>query len=186
VPAPTTQMNVNLSSGELLGCGIQCLSRTIEDMKGVYRDEESRGLLDQKRSSIKWRLPIRWTRATKVGCFGEPHFSTQVVGDEYFMTKGYHHAKRSRGEFYLTVTGSGALILMDESRKTVFEPISTGTLHYVPAYAAHRIANTGNSLLTVLACWPSDAGHDYDVNARDGFSACLRNIGGCPVLVEER
>jgi hypothetical protein len=71
VPAPTTQMNVNLSSGELLGRGIQCLSRTIEDMKGVYRDEESRGLLDQKTSSIKWRLPIRWTRATKVGCFGE-------------------------------------------------------------------------------------------------------------------
>jgi glucose-6-phosphate isomerase, archaeal len=48
VPAPTAQMNVNLSSGELLRRGIQCLSRTIEDLKGVYRDEESCGLLDQK------------------------------------------------------------------------------------------------------------------------------------------
>ena len=34
MPAPTAQMNVNLSSGELLGRGIQRLSRTIEDMKG--------------------------------------------------------------------------------------------------------------------------------------------------------
>jgi glucose-6-phosphate isomerase, archaeal len=41
-------------------------------------------------------------------------------------------------------------------------------------------------LLTALACWPSDAGHEYDVIARDGFRARLRNIGGSPVLVEER
>jgi glucose-6-phosphate isomerase len=80
-----------------------------------------------------------------------------MVGDEYFMTKVYHHAKRSRGEFYLTVTGSGALILMDESRKTCFVPIRTVRVNCIPAYTAHRIANTGNSLLTVLARWPSDA-----------------------------
>jgi glucose-6-phosphate isomerase len=123
----------------------------------------------------------------EVGLFwGTIFLNPGMVGDAYFMTKGYHHAKRSRGEFYLTVTGSGALILMDESRKTVFEPMSAGTLRYVPAYTAHRVANTGNSLLTVLARWPSDAGRDYDVIARDGFSARLRNIGGSPVLVEER
>ena len=186
MPAPTAQMNVNLGSGELLGRGIQCLSRTIEDMKGVYHDEESCGLLDQK--TVVYRKAFHPADEGNEGAlfWGTTFLNPGMVGDEYFMTKGHHHAKRSRGEFYLTVTGSGALILMDESRKTVFEPISTGTLHYVPAYAAHRIANTGNSLLTVLACWPSDAGHDYDVNARDGFSACLRNIGGCPVLVEER
>lgn len=180
-------MNVNLTSGELLGCEIQCLSRTIEDMRGVYRDEESRGLLDQKKVvyQVKAFHPVE--EGNEGGLFwGTTFLNPGMVGDEYFMTKGHHHAKRSRGEFYLTVAGSGALILMDESRKTVFEPMSTGTLHYVPASTAHRVANTGSSLLTVLACWPSDAGHDYDLIVRDGFGARLRNIGGSPVLVEER
>jgi hypothetical protein len=44
----------------------------------------------------------------------------------------------------------------------------------------------GNALLTVPACWPSEAGHDHDVVARDGSSARLRNIVESPVLVEER
>ena len=27
---------------------------------------------------------------------------------------------------------------------------------------AHRVANTGNSVLSFAACWPSDAGHNYE------------------------
>lgn len=185
--AQATQMKVNLGSGELFGRGVQCLSRTIQDMKGVYGDEQARGLLDQQ--TVVYRVeafhPV--PEGNEGGLFwGTTFLNPGMVGDEYFMTKGHHHSKRSRGEFYLTVAGSGALILMDENRKTVFEPMSPGTLHYVAAYTAHRVANTGSCLLTVLACWPSDAGHDYDVIARDGFSARLRNIGGSPVLVEER
>jgi glucose-6-phosphate isomerase len=107
------------------------------------------------------------------------------VGDEYFITKGHFHAEKSRGEFYLTVEGTGALILMDKARRTVFEPMSAGTLHYIPSRTAHRVANTGRSRLTFLACWPSDAGHDYDTIQHQGFSARLRNVGGVPILVEE-
>jgi glucose-6-phosphate isomerase len=180
-------MKVDLTSGELLGREVQCLSRTIEDLKGIYRDEETRASLDQK--MVVYRVeafqPVH--EGNEGGLFwGTTFLNPGMVGDEYFMTKGHHHAKRSRAEFYLTVAGSGALILMNENRETVFEPMSAGTLHYVSAYTAHRMANTGDSLLTVLACWPSDAGHDYDVIAREGFSARLRNIGGSPVLVEER
>lgn len=180
------QMNVNLHSGELLGREVQHLARTIQEMKGVYRDEDSRRLLDQKMVVYRVEAFYPVDEGNEGGLFwGTTFLNPGMVGDEYFMTKGHHHAKRSRGEFYLTVAGNGALILMDESRRTVFESMSAGTLHYVSAYTAHRIANTGSSLLTVLACWPSDAGHDYDVIAREGFSARLRNIGGAPVLVEE-
>jgi glucose-6-phosphate isomerase len=179
-------MMVNLTTGELVGGGVQCLSRTINDMKGIYRDEKSRQSL--KQDAVVYRVdalrPVN--EGQEGGLFwGTTFINPGMVGDEYFMTKGHHHAKPSRSEFYLTVAGSGALILMDEQRKTVFEPMSPGTLHYVSAYTAHRVANTGNSLLTVLACWPSDAGHDYDAIARHGFSARLRNIGGSPVLVEQ-
>lgn len=78
------------------------------------------------------------------------------------MTKGHHHAKRSRSEFYLAISGAGVLILMDEKRQMRFEAMATGSLHYVPSHTAHRIANAGDCVLTVLACWPSDAGHDYE------------------------
>lgn len=156
-------------------------------MKGVYRDEESRRLLDQKLVVYQAEAFHPVDEGNEGGLFWETTFlNPGMVGDEYFMTKGHHHAKRSRGEFYLTVSDSGTLILMDESRKTVFEPVSTEPLHYVLASTAHRIPNTGNSALTGLAYRPSDAGHDDDVVARDGLSARLPNIGGSPILVEER
>lgn len=60
-----------------------------------------------------------------------------MVGNEYFMTKGHFHEQRHRGEYYLTVIGCGALILMDESRRTTFEPMRPSSLHSIP-YGAPR------------------------------------------------
>ncbi len=179
-------MLVDLRTGELRGEGVEWITRTIKDMRGSYRDEGARQSLAQ--DTIVYRVqafhPV--DEDNEGGLFwGTTFLEPGMIGDEYFMTKGHHHAKRSRSEFYLTLAGSGALILMDEKRRTVFEPMSPGTLHYVPSHTAHRVANTGNSLLTVLACWPSDSGHDYETIANQGFSARLRNVGGIPVLVEE-
>ncbi len=179
-------MLVDLRTGELRGDAVLCVTRTIKDMKGSYRDERARQSLAQ--DIVVYRVqafhPVGEDK--EGGLFwGTTFVEPGMIGDEYFMTKGHHHAKRSRSEFYLTLAGSGALILMDEQRRTVFEPMSVGTLHYVPSHTAHRVANTGNSLLTVLACWPSDSGHDYEAIASQGFSARLRNVGGMPVLVEE-
>lgn len=74
---------------------------------------------------------------------------------------------------------------MDESGKCWFEPMQPGSLHYIPGYIAHRLANTGDTPLRVGACWPSDAGHDYASIAEHGFTARLMNVGGVPTLVQE-
>jgi glucose-6-phosphate isomerase len=108
------------------------------------------------------------------------------VGDEYFMTKGHFHSRRDRAEYYVTVAGSGALILMDETGRTWCEPMSSGSVHYVPAHAAHRVANTGETVLSFLACWPADAGHDYETILTRGFSARMLDVNGIPTLVAER
>jgi len=50
---------------------------------------------------------------------------------------------------------------------------------------AHRVANTGELVLTFLACWPSDAGHDYERIVAEGFCARLRKVRGSPTLVED-
>jgi glucose-6-phosphate isomerase len=59
-------------------------------------------------------------------------------------------------------------------------------VHYVPAHAAHRVANTGETVLSFLACWPADAGHDYETILARGFSARMLDVNGIPTLVAER
>jgi glucose-6-phosphate isomerase, archaeal len=176
----------NFSSGELVGERIQHLARTIKDMKGIFRDEKARQSLSQ--DAIVYRIqavyPAR--EGEEGGLFwGTTFIEPGMVGDEFFMTKGHFHANRGRGEYYMTVTGRGALILMDESRRTTFESMYPGTLHYIPANTAHRVANIGESVLAFWACWPSDAGHDYEAIASMGFSARLRRVSGIATLVEE-
>jgi glucose-6-phosphate isomerase len=106
------------------------------------------------------------------------------VGSEYFMTHGHFHAKRERTEYYATVAGEGALILMDETRKTWMEPMSPGSLHFIAPRIAHRVANTGSKPLHFVACWPSDAGHDYEAVRQHGFGARLWKVNGKPLLIE--
>lgn len=53
------------------------------------------------------------------------------------------------------------------------EAMTAGSIHYVRGEVAHRVANVGKSPLVFVACWPSDAGHDYETIATKGFPARL-------------
>ena len=114
--------------------------------------------------------------------FGTSTILPGKVGNEYFMTKGHFHAQSDRAEFYWGVQGQGMLILMDRERNTWAEEVYPGSLHYIGGEIAHRLANTGSENLVVGACWPSDAGHEYNVIATNGFSARLVEVDGLPVL----
>ena len=105
------------------------------------------------------------------------------VGNEYFMTKGHFHANIDRAEFYWGLEGEGMLILMDQLRRVWAERIFPGSLHYIPGGVAHRMANTGNTLFSFAACWPSDAGHNYREIADHGFAARLLEVDGKPQLI---
>ena len=93
------------------------------------------------------------------------------------MTKGHFHAQSDRAEFYWGIQGKGMLVLMDRNRNTWAEEVYPGSLHYIGGEIAHRLANIGNEKLIVGACWPSDAGHDYEEIAKNGFSARLVETG---------
>lgn len=90
------------------------------------------------------------------------------IGGEYFMTKGHFH-KKTAGEFYLGLDGSGVLLLQDAGGKTQKIPIEPGKVSYVPPGYAHRSINTGKGKLTFLAVYRADAGHDYGAIEKDGF-----------------
>jgi glucose-6-phosphate isomerase len=175
---------MNLQTGALSGDAVVEVARNISDLCGVFADEAAQARLapDTLVYRVQCYLPV------PAGTPGGLYWGTTViqpgfVGDEYFMTKGHFHSLPDRAEYYITACGEGALILMDMERRTRFEPMRPGSVHYIPGHTAHRVANTGAAPLSFFACWPSDAGHDYATIARDGFSARLRYVAGRPVLI---
>lgn len=170
-------------SGELVGTDVREQRRTIGDLADVFADEAARRAMDADQLVYRVQLHQPVPEGTVGGLFfGNTTIEPGRVGDEYFMTKGHFHAQRDRGEYYWCLRGQGALILMGEDRRCRLEWMTPGSLHPIPGHTAHRVANIGDDPLTFGACWPADAGHDYETIARAGFAMRLRCIGGQPHL----
>jgi glucose-6-phosphate isomerase len=99
------------------------------------------------------------------------------------MTKGHSHVFENRAEFYWCIEGEGMILFMDKDRNVWAEKMFAGSLHYIKGLTAHRAVNTGESVLSFGACWPSDAGHNYELIAKNGFSKRLMKVNGEPQLV---
>ena len=147
-PMRNLQIMVDLKTGGLSGEGVKSAARCVKDLKGIFGDEKSLQSLDQDKVVYRVETFSPVGEGEEGGLFwGTTFIEPGMVGNEYFMTKGHYHAERRRGEYYMTVAGCGALILMDEKRNTTFKSMRPGTLHYIPAYTAHRVANTSGSVL---------------------------------------
>jgi glucose-6-phosphate isomerase len=177
-------IEIKLENWHLQGESVVESVKLLKQLKGVFADEESFKNLDPDILvySVQAHLPV------KEGTPGGLYFGTTViqpgkVGNEYFMTRGHFHANADRAEYYWGVQGEGMLILMDEQRNTWAEKMFPGSLHFIPGRVAHRVANTGTVPLSFGACWPSDAGHNYEEIDNNGFSARLVEMHGKPELV---
>lgn len=178
-------VELNLKDYSLTGNPVINQFRKLKDLKGVFRDEKAFSEMDPEQTiyTVQSWMPV--AEGTPGGLFfGTTNLMPGKVGNEYFMTKGHYHSKRDRAEFYWGVQGKGILILMDQDRNCWGEEMYTGSLHYIPGNVAHRVANTGSSPLIFAACWPADAGHNYEEIAQTGFAARLIEKEGVPVLVE--
>ncbi len=179
-------ISLDITSGQLSGSPIMQSCRKIADLKDVFKDENFRSQMvqDDLVYSVQAYLP------EEEGTSGGLYFGTTIIhpgkiGDEYFMTRGHFHARRETGEFYWGIKGSGILILMDEKRNVRAEEMKQGSLHYINHCTAHRVANIGSEPLVFNACWPSDAGHDYDEISNNGFAARLVEKEGKPFFLDE-
>lgn len=158
--------------------------RKLKDIPGIFGDEEAYSIMDQEQLAYTVQAWLPVADGTPGGLFfGASTIYPGKVGNEYFMTKGHFHSQSDRAEFYWGVQGKGLLVLMDRDRNTWAEEVYPGSLHYIGGEIAHRLANTGNEKLIVGACWPSDAGHNYEEIAENGFSARLVEVDGKPKLV---
>ena len=180
------EVNVEIESGKLTGRKVITISKKLSDLADIFRNEDARREMDQDQVLYKVQAYLPVDEETEAGLF----FGTTIiypgkVGDEYFMTKGHFHAQSDKAEYYWGIEGEGMLVLMDRKRKTWAEKMYKGSLHYIPADVAHRTVNIGEEKLIFGACWPSDAGHNYDEIIKYGFSARLVELNDEPTLVSE-
>lgn len=172
------------ATGAVTGSEVEGGERRIADLRGVFADADALALLLPDRLVYRTASIFPVPAGTEGGLFwGTTFIEPGVVGEEYFMTKGHFHAKADRMEAYFTFAGTGLLVLMDTDRLCWAEEMTPGSTHLIPAFTAHRAVNTGDEVLSFGACWPSDAGHDYDSIAESGFSARVMRVGGTPRLV---
>jgi glucose-6-phosphate isomerase, archaeal len=183
-----TKSPVDFDKGNfgLKGSPVQFLNRTLGEIANIFFDQGVVKQIPPETLVYKvnsWLPVAEWTHGGLF--FGTSTIIPGKVGNEYFMTKGHFHEMADRSEFYWGIQGKGVLILMDRERNTWGEEVYPGSLHYIGREIAHRLANTGNDNLIVGACWPSDAGHNYEDIAINGFSARLVEIDGEPVFVPQ-
>ncbi len=182
-----SQTKYNNITGEMTGKDTTTSQRTISDIKGIFKDSIAAENLDQDRVAYKVNCHFEEKEGKEGGLFfGTSYVMPGKVGNEYFMTKGHFHSKKDTAEYYWCIGGNGCLILMDEDGNCTAEFMDKGSIHYIAGNIAHRIANISETEeLVVGACWPSDAGHDYESIIKSGFTARLFEIEGKPTLIEE-
>jgi glucose-6-phosphate isomerase len=178
------RIRVDWATGQLHGADVRVRVKTLREIAGLFNDAYCCGQMDPETVvyRVQWWEPV--PEGTEGGLFwGRTVIEPGKVGDEYFMTHGHFHLRRDRAEIYGAVQGNGALILADATGRTWMEPMSQGSLHYIAGDVAHRVANVGEVPLSFLACWGSDAGHEYGTIATSGFGARLICHKGTPTLL---
>lgn len=178
-------VTLGLNNYSLTGEPIINQQRKLKEVASIFQDQEAAKLFSDETIAYTVQSWLPVADGTPGGLFfGASTIMPGKVGKEYFMTKGHFHSMGDRAEFYWGVQGKGMLILMDRDRQVWAEEVYPGSLHYIGGEIAHRLANTGDEKLIVGACWPSDAGHDYEEISMNGFSARLFEVDGKPKLVD--
>jgi glucose-6-phosphate isomerase len=170
--------------GAMKGAPVLRSEKTLGELEGLFHDVEAQ----VRMSAGAIVYVVQWWQAAAAGEAGGLLWGVTIVkpgkvGDEFFMTHGHFHADRTRAEYYVTASGHGVLVRMDDSRSTWGEAMSPGSVHYINGQHAHRVVNTGDEPLIFWACWGADAGYDYGTIREHGFGARVVERAGRPALV---
>ena len=179
-------MHIDWLRGEMEGAAIRTSEKLLGEMYARFADRDAAEHMpaDTRLYRVRWFQPENATEAGRLN-WGVTVLEPGRVGDEYFMTQGHFHADPSRAEFYTVASGEGMLVLMDRERRTWAEAMRPGTLHAIDGRDAHWVVNTGAEPLIFWACWPGDAGYDYQSIVEHGFGARVRLRDGKAQLIPE-
>jgi len=106
------------------------------------------------------------------------------IGSEYFMTKGHFHEVENTAEIYLTLKGSGKLVMQTNNEDCKVIEMKKGSISYIPPYWAHRTVNTGNEPLIFFCVYRGDAGHNYGIIEKNGMKKLIQEKDNKVVITQ--
>ena len=175
---------LNLDSGEILS-NYNLIIRHLSDMEGGYHDlEHTRKIIDEGDRVIYKVYSIDVPEE-----YGQLQHCTSIIypgriGNEYHMTKGHFHAQENTAEVYLVLQGIGKLLMQNKDREVNVLDMQSGSISYIPPYWAHRTINTGNKPLIFFAVYPGEAGHNYGIIEKKGFSKLVVERNGKAEVID--
>ncbi|PLR35105.1 glucose-6-phosphate isomerase [Chimaeribacter californicus] len=158
---------LDLASGQFIAADHHEHTTTAGMLAGLYADRDAWAALPPETPIYTVAiLPAPQQEGELLA--GVTHLHPGRVGREFYMTRGHVHQRREQAEYYIGLQGHG-LLLLQQAGDCVLEHVFPGSVHYIPPFTAHRLINTGSSLLSALAVWPAVAGHDYQALQEQGF-----------------
>ena len=164
--------SVNITEPDFIpSCFDRHIERRLSSMKGQYHDAQAYAeqLL---RSDLLLYEVYEISRPQVAGelLFGISIVHPGKIGNEYFMTKGHFHEVLETAEIYYCLKGTGYMVMEDPEGNTKVEPLSPGSVLYVPPRWAHRSVCVGKQEdLVTYFVYPGNAGHDYGTIEAQGF-----------------
>ena len=162
------------------------VQRRLHDLRGCFADIAAYEAALAEEDAVLYEV----TAIEPANGDGQLHYGLGVlypgkVGEEYYMTKGHYHSRRSAAEVYVGLKGEGVMLLEDESSgESRMVILRENCTVYVPGHTAHRTMNTGTEPLVYLGIYPSNAGHDYGAIAQRNFRKIVVECDGQPTMLD--
>ena len=154
--------------------GSTLLERHLSDLQGYFADKAAYAAARQQSNPLLYRVT---TVEPAQGEGALNHCISLImpgqVGQEYYMTKGHYHARGECAELYFGLQGEGMLLLQTPAGEISAQPMTPGAACYVPPYWGHRTMNVGSTNFVFFACYPAEAGYDYQAIVESGFASLV-------------
>ena len=165
---------------ELSGQNAVRREKHFSELGGVYKQPE--GLKEHDPNGIAyWVVNQNYHRQDFVMGnlqWGTTYINPFTVRGECAMTHGHYHIDPNCDEYYYGLSGSGFLLFWDGGDDFYAEQVFPGSLHYISGRYAHRIINSGDSVLAVAACSLPATKQDHARIEREPFPwRCFKRDG---------
>jgi glucose-6-phosphate isomerase, archaeal len=147
------------------------LERRLSDLKGMFLDQTAyTALLAQNDPLIYEVYEVHRPEVAGELLMGLSIVHPGKVGQEFFMTKGHFHTVLETAEVYYVLKGEGYMVMETPEGESRIEPLSPGSVLYVPPCWAHRSVCTSRQQdLATFFIYPANAGHNYGTIEKQGF-----------------
>lgn len=164
---------------ELSGQNVKWRQKLIRECTNVYKNNEA---IKDFGDEIAYKVANQnFNRESFVKGnlqWGITYINPFTVDGECAMTSGHYHDDCDCDEYYYGLGGTGFLLFWDGKDDFYVEKVFKGSLHYINGHYAHRIINSGDTVLAVAACSLPSSKQNHKKIEEKGFPyRCYKENG---------